>query len=42
VLIQYPAPLMVAYEVSVRVNAVRNNDVRLVQPADQFRLAAGQ
>lgn len=33
VLAPYPAGLMVAYEVSTRVNSVKNNDASLIQPA---------
>jgi putative SOS response-associated peptidase YedK len=38
----YPADLMVAYEVSLRVNSVRNNDPALIEPVDQWPEAVGQ
>jgi len=41
-LIPYPADLMVAYEVSTRVNSVRNNDAGLIEPADRWPQAVGQ
>ena len=40
-LTQYPAELMVAYEVSTRVNSVKNNDPGLVEPVDR-KLAVGE
>jgi putative SOS response-associated peptidase YedK len=40
VLRQYPAELMDAYEVSARVNSVRNNSPDLIEPAIEARLAA--
>ena len=40
-LTQYPADLMVAYEVSTRVNSVKNNDPGLVEPVDR-KLAVGE
>jgi putative SOS response-associated peptidase YedK len=40
VLRQYPAELMDAYEVSTRVNSVRNNSPDLMDPAIDARLAA--
>ena len=41
VLRQYPAELMLAYEVSTRVNSVKNNDRGLVEPVDR-KLAVGE
>lgn len=41
-LVPYPAELMVAYEVSARVNSVRNNDPSLVAPVDRWPVAVGQ
>jgi len=32
VLEPYPADLMVAYEVSARVNSPKNNDAKLIEP----------
>jgi len=42
VLVPYPADLMVAYEVTTRVNSVSNNDRTLVEAADTLPIAAGQ
>jgi putative SOS response-associated peptidase YedK len=33
--VQYPADLMVAYEVSARVNSVKNNSPDLVEPVQR-------
>ena len=40
-LTQYPTDLMVGYEVSTRVNSVKNNDPGLVEPVDR-KLAVGE
>jgi hypothetical protein len=40
-LTQYPSELMVAYEVSTRVNSVKNNDPGLLEPVDR-KLAVGE
>lgn len=42
VLTPYPAALMVAYEVSTRVNSVKNNDPTLIEPVEQMAIAVGQ
>jgi len=41
VLRPYPAELMLAYEVSTRVNSVKNNDPGLLEPVDR-KLAVGE
>jgi putative SOS response-associated peptidase YedK len=40
ILTQYPADLMSAYEVSTRVNSVKNNDPGLIEPARREALIA--
>jgi len=42
VLVPYPAELMLAYEVNLRVNSVRNNDPGLIEPLDRWPQAVGQ
>jgi len=42
VLLPYPADLMLAYEVSLRVNSTHNNDPMLAAPVDQWPEAVGQ
>ncbi len=39
VLLPCPSDLMVAYEVSTRVNSVKNNDRSLIEPVDRWAVA---